>query len=264
VDCGPGDQCKDNICDEDNDKCKAVPKAASTPCQDGLYCTSFGGKPGDADHCDGYGNCVGDPVDCSGLDGGCRFGVCDEKTDSCIVKELKGCFSETAFGICAGQCDDGEGGYIGTCKRLNSAKGITANRWGWYDTAGGTCFDMYAGVGQNDMENKGCFVGTAFLGDESCPENQQTLYWKDYTVCFLPAEGFTAAGVHVHIGGDLPKTENGKYTVAPGQYTPGEGDYVIVHMDVYGPYSDSQYCESGCVDSSCPARRHLLRGPLDE
>jgi len=112
VDCGPGDQCNDKECDDDADACKDVPKALSTPCQDGDDCTSFTGDPGTPDHCDGAGNClVGIPVDCeftifnsfSGpdiqvtillqtLDDGSGVKITVTETDSSLIGDIRGVF----------------------------------------------------------------------------------------------------------------------------------------------------------------------------
>jgi len=81
VKCGPGDQCNDDVCDEDLDMCIVVPKSASTECDDGMYCTSLTGIPETPDHCDGFGSCVGIPVECS-IEG-CNLATCNEDDDIC-------------------------------------------------------------------------------------------------------------------------------------------------------------------------------------
>jgi len=64
VDCSDlDDQCNDGVCDPADGTCSKDPKDASTFCDDGNACTSFGGVPGATDSCDGQGQCAGDPVD---------------------------------------------------------------------------------------------------------------------------------------------------------------------------------------------------------
>jgi hypothetical protein len=85
----PGDQCNDGVCDEDLDQCIVVPKADSTPCDDGDACTSETGTEGGADHCFG-GVCTGVPVDCSALDDQCNDGVCNAGTGACEAAPKRG------------------------------------------------------------------------------------------------------------------------------------------------------------------------------
>jgi len=70
-------------CQPDASTTEWTPVAAGTACDDGLFCTSDSGVPGDLDCCDGAGACSGDPVDCD--DGLFCTGTetCNEDTDTC-------------------------------------------------------------------------------------------------------------------------------------------------------------------------------------
>ena len=61
--------------------CIVVNIAAGAACNDGLNCT-------DNDQCDGMGNCVGTPKDCSHLSGPCAQGSCREADGECIATPI--------------------------------------------------------------------------------------------------------------------------------------------------------------------------------
>jgi len=86
-----GDDCNDGVCDLTTDACKASPKADSTPCEDGDFCTSESGTPQDTDHCLA-GVCTGVPVDCSDGDGGSCNGdeTCNPDGGACNVPDPGG------------------------------------------------------------------------------------------------------------------------------------------------------------------------------
>ena len=70
--CDPGDPVADDCCD---DSC--MYEVANTPCEDGSFCTSSTGNPGDSDSCDAVGTCTSIPVDCD--DGvACTDDSCNE------------------------------------------------------------------------------------------------------------------------------------------------------------------------------------------
>ncbi|MBM4395017.1 MAG: hypothetical protein FJ087_04945, partial [Deltaproteobacteria bacterium] len=76
------DACNDAACVADRAggyACVPVPVSAGRLCDDGRWCTT-------ADACDGDGTCEGGPeADCSGLNGPCVTGWCDEDADRCAA-----------------------------------------------------------------------------------------------------------------------------------------------------------------------------------
>ena len=83
VDCsGEDDQCNDGVCNVSTGACEPIPKADSTPCEDGDVCTSETGAEGTPDHCE-TGVCTGIPVDCSAEDDQCNVGVCNARSGAC-------------------------------------------------------------------------------------------------------------------------------------------------------------------------------------
>lgn len=132
------DDCNVGTCEEG--ACVAVPRAAGTECDDGLFCT-------ENDAClDGV--CSGAEIECPG-EGGCTIGVCDEDADACGVEavgEGDPCDDEnpcTGDGICeAGACSAGPD----ECAALST------------ECAAGTCNE---GVGCEEVpvnEGAGCDV----------------------------------------------------------------------------------------------------------
>jgi len=75
-DCGDGDACTSDMCDEGMGVCVNPPAPMGTSCGDGDYCTVN-------DECDGAGSCMaGSARDCSdGLS--CTSDTCDEGNDEC-------------------------------------------------------------------------------------------------------------------------------------------------------------------------------------
>jgi len=108
LDCGDGNLCTDDSCDEATDACLNVNNIL--PCDDALFCT-------DGDICSG-GVCAGVPLLCG--DGNlCTDDSCDEATDACLnINNVLPC-DDTLFctdgdicsgGVCAGVpllCGDG-------------------------------------------------------------------------------------------------------------------------------------------------------------
>ncbi len=103
------------------------------------------------------------------------------------------------------------------------------NRWGWTIgplTEGDYSYEVYAGAGQCDID-KGELVGTvdvSYMGG-------------DVTVTYNIDPAYTVEETHTYAGYDMfPTGNNGRPTVAPGQYTIGEdlkGEiYVIAHAVV--------------------------------
>lgn len=108
--CGDGDdkdcsakdsQCTLGSCDEDADRCKAVPTHEGLACDDGSICTL-------GDKC-GLGMCKGARMDCSSHDGVCKAGACDEESGACISEPLPNGTSCADAKICdAGACTPGQ------------------------------------------------------------------------------------------------------------------------------------------------------------
>ena len=105
------------------------------------------------------------------------------------------------------------------------------NRWGWTIgplSEGEYTYDIYAAAGQCDI-NKGTLVGTV---DVSYSDgNVEVTYNID--------DAYEVEETHTYAGNDpVPTGNNGRPTVAPGQYTIGEnleGEiYVIAHAVVCG------------------------------
>ncbi|TVR02433.1 MAG: hypothetical protein EA398_07755, partial [Deltaproteobacteria bacterium] len=77
VDCsGLDDACERGVCDEATGECVAEAVNEGASCDDGDPCT--------VSVCVG-GVCAGPAVDCSGLDGACVAGTCDEATGECAA-----------------------------------------------------------------------------------------------------------------------------------------------------------------------------------
>jgi hypothetical protein len=77
VDCSHvADQCNDAACSPTLG-CIKVPRTGNA-CNDGLYCTTN-------DTCQS-GACVGTPRSCSGFDGPCTIGTCDESAQRCLAQ----------------------------------------------------------------------------------------------------------------------------------------------------------------------------------
>ena len=89
-DCNDGVVCTDDSCNDVTDSCDNLANDAN--CDDGFFCTG-------AETCDDLADCqVGIPIDCSGLNGQCLIGECDDTADSCVANP----FNE------GGACDDGD------------------------------------------------------------------------------------------------------------------------------------------------------------
>ncbi|MDC0008191.1 hypothetical protein OAE12_00615 [bacterium] len=103
------------------------------------------------------------------------------------------------------------------------------NRWGWTLgplSEGDYSYEVYAGAGQCDID-KGQLAGTV---DVSYLEGE-------VTVTYNIDPSFTVEETHTYASNDMfPTGNNGRSTVAPGQYTVGSnlsGDiYVIAHAVV--------------------------------
>ncbi|HUU00787.1 MAG TPA: YCF48-related protein [Myxococcota bacterium] len=134
-----GTVCTDdgNVCTDD--QCDGLGTCAhpvnSDPCDDGLFCTVD-------DRCSD-GLCSGDDNDCSSAAGPCRWGICQEDTDSCSIGNNKDagtdcepCGQCDGLGACTGSaardgddCDDDD-----VCTRTGTCLfGGTCQIEGWCD-----------------------------------------------------------------------------------------------------------------------------------
>lgn len=101
------------------------------------------------------------------------------------------------------------------------------SRWGWTIgplTPGTYTYDIYAGAGQCDIF-RGQFVGTITISYNG----------TDVSASYDLTSGFSNSETHLYAGtSPFPRKNNGRYTVAPGQYSVqddlnGEAIYVIAH-----------------------------------
>lgn len=108
-DCEDNNPCTTDVCTDSECSNNAV--ADDTLCVNDLSCT-------ENDKCR-EGTCGGDLLDCSGLDGTCLVGVCDELEQGCVAKtadnntpcdDLDPCTSDDKCleGECSGQLPDGD------------------------------------------------------------------------------------------------------------------------------------------------------------
>lgn len=99
------------------------------------------------------------------------------------------------------------------------------NRWGWTNnllTEGQYVFNIYAGAGQCDI-SKGTYVGILTV---------------DYsggvaTIEYHINSPYYMTEAHVYVGDDILPTNNGTYTVAPGQYPVVDDDLANVLTATY-------------------------------
>ena len=86
------------------------------------------------------------------------------------------------------------------------------NRWGWSNgpliEGTSTWYNLYAAAGQCDPD-KGVIVG------------RMDVHYYDGTISIVMSvkSGYALDETHLYVGNEiLPRMDNGKYTVAPGQY----------------------------------------------
>lgn len=106
------------------------------------------------------------------------------------------------------------------------------NRWGWTNgplAAGSYIFEIYAGAGQCDL-TKGTLVGTLSVVYEGSTAN----------VTFTMSEtdsntglDYTMVETHLYVGNDILASNNGEFTVAPGQYPTIHNELANVTSDSY-------------------------------
>jgi hypothetical protein len=81
--------CRTSVCSEETGLCVTTSAPAGTVCAAGDRCTT--------NTCDGAGNCVATTLNCTGLNGPCRQGVCNTTTGTC----------QTVPANNSAACDDG-------------------------------------------------------------------------------------------------------------------------------------------------------------
>jgi len=130
-------------------KPEAVNCSSDAECDDGLYCN--GAEACQAGICQ-----AGISVDCSGLNGQCNAGVCDEATDSCAsqpANEGKACddgvFCNAGETCQAGAC---AGGSARTCSDGNSCTIDSC------DEAAGSCINAPVADGESCDDGKFCTI----------------------------------------------------------------------------------------------------------
>jgi hypothetical protein len=99
------------------------------------------------------------------------------------------------------------------------------NRWGWTNgplAEGSYSFDIYAGAGQCDL-SKGTLVGTLSVAYSS----------GTAIVTYQTDSPYTMVETHLYVGSDILATNNGDYTVAPGQYPTIHGELGNITSDSY-------------------------------
>ncbi len=160
-DCGELDgPCVRGVCAEGG--CRAAPRVDGTPCDDGLC------QP---DAICVAGECAGDRVDCSRLDGVCRVGVCDPDTGGCGAAAAPAGTACDDGDPCTTDDACGEGGCRGTPRACDGGPcGV-----GRCDAATGACVVDPAPNGTPCDDGEGCTEGDrcvdgACLGAErACP-----------------------------------------------------------------------------------------------
>lgn len=111
-------QCRLGECNMTDGECSTVARVDNTPCDDTLNCTT-------PDVCLS-GQCVGTPVDCSGLDSDCGGGRCDDASGACVVDPVQDgtqCNDDapcTGHDVCDGGSCAGTAGLCTACAGLNA------------------------------------------------------------------------------------------------------------------------------------------------
>lgn len=102
--------------------------------------------------------------------------------------------------------------YCFTTLDLDSNGAPDFNRWGWSNgpliEGTSTWYNLYAAAGQCDPD-KGIIVG------------RMDVHYREGAVNIVMSvkPGYTLDETHLYVGNEIvPKLDNGKYTVAPGQY----------------------------------------------
>ncbi|MFN2426118.1 MAG: dockerin type I domain-containing protein [Candidatus Binatia bacterium] len=124
VDCGDGNVCTDDVCDETANAC--TNPANTDPCDDGLFCTAN-------DTC-ADGACVAGPVNDCDDGNGCTDDSCNEATDSCDTVNNTDPCDDGVFCVVDGTCADGD--CVGTARDCGDENACTDDSC---DEAGDAC-----------------------------------------------------------------------------------------------------------------------------
>jgi hypothetical protein len=106
------------------------------------------------------------------------------------------------------------------------------NRWGWTNGAlpeGSYSFDIYAGAGQCDL-SKGTLVGSLSVEYASGTATVTFNMTETDIDTGLP---YTMVETHLYVGSEILPTNNGEFTVAPGQYPTIHDELDNVTSDSY-------------------------------
>ena len=112
----------------------------------------------------------------------------------------------------------------GKAHEFNDLASVTEEKWGWtngpYSLASlvsppgggpGLTLELRAGVGQNDVDNKGELVGYVYVTFDPAAHTLKVKY-----CC---TEGNTLTGIHLYVGTNMLMTDKkGNVTVSPGQF----------------------------------------------
>ncbi len=255
LDCSDlNDPCNVGFCDPETGQCAVTPVLPGTPCDDGDLCTQ-------QDACFN-GECVGEVLDCSGLDTLCQQGVCDPQTgecataaeedgtacnngDECIIGEV--CEGGTCSGgvnqcsVCAAlpvgaECDDedpctlndicvqGEGGKLCAGQALDCSELDQGCMVGRCDPQTVECVQEAATNGTACDDANDCTTGD-FCSDGVC----QGL---DFPVCGEQAQRCEPfAPIDTIESSELLELEDGELLVRGRVEVPGESDWYVVELE---------------------------------
>jgi|GEM_PF-610567 len=139
-DCGDSVSCTVDGCNEALDKC--THQASDASCSNGVFCDG-------AEICNALSGCdAGIPVDCSGLDGQCVTGVCNEAQDACTAQDNP---PDTV-------CDDGDACTSGDKCNVGVCQGVPIQG------CGGVCGDAVVNNGEECDDGNTVFVQGEYCG----------------------------------------------------------------------------------------------------
>lgn len=212
------DACNVGTCDLDSAECIAVASNEGLDCDTGDLC-----MPGGV--CTA-GACMGQPVDCSGLDSGCSVGVCNPMDGSCAADPIN------EGGDCGDLCNPG-----GSCMAGSCMGGVPVDcsalddtcAAGTCDPADGSCFAAPANEGMACDDGSSCTLVDACT-DGVCtdPDNPEgyTLFeafpnnMQGWTLATNWAIGPAVAGCGDPATDHTPTNDNGLAGVVIGGCAP--------------------------------------------
>lgn len=132
---------------------------------------------------------------------------------------------ETAFAVKTNPTTGGQNvvdSDYSTCFSQEIIENVSFNRWGWTngplsEAGGELVFDLYAGAGQCNLNNKGARVGELTVHYSN---GTITATYKMTETSEITGTSYTLTETHLYVGNDpYPKNQgSGKFTVAPGKY----------------------------------------------